>query len=636
MTGEIGTGKTMMLDALVLGLDARTKVAQLSHTTISEDEFFDFLISELGLEHRGSRKLERLREIQQFLDEWTAAGRNSVLVVDEAQNLSLPVLEEIRLLSNLRSQGQCSLQIVLAGQPEFRTMLDQEGLRQLKQRIGIRYHLTPLSAAETEEYIAHRLNVAGAEGSTIFDKGAVEAVFTYAGGVPRMINIVCDRALVAGYGGNRRRIGKTLILETVQDIEGAEFGAPVVAASEGAAPARAIEVRDAAPPTPASVATPEATQPEAQVAPESEDVGQPAPDAERGRVLDPSLALPKPARLGALGAPAKRRTVPAWVVPTVLVVAAVAVVAFSAVRVGWWRTLAGPWDGGPEVASVTNLEAPVNVGGSGAGEDGEVSGSGVRAGAVSEIGETSVDEADAVEADYLTGAKVEDAGAGEPADVVDAGAGEAAVAIDAGVGEATAAIESGGPGEATAAIESGGPGEATAPIESGGPGEATAPIESGDPGETTAAIETGDLGETSAAIETGDPGGVTTAIVTGDPGEVGGAVEETVPRDAGTSAAAWVEPESVSVAHDRPAISGPGGPYRAIVLSSINEDAALAELSRVAELGFSVEMIAVYIRERGLWYRVAVRGGYPTLAPAREVVEELRRLGYNSAWVHTE
>ena len=157
-----------------------------------------------------------------------------------------------------------------------------------------------------------------------------------------------------------------------------------------------------------------------------------------------------------------------------------------------------------------------------------------------------------------------------------------------------------------------------------------------DPGETTEAIETGDLGETSAAIETGDPGGVTTAIVTGDPGEVGGAVEETVPRDAGTSAAAWVEPESVSVAHDRPAISGPGGPYRAIVLSSINEDAALAELSRVAELGFSVEMIAVYIRERGLWYRVAVRGGYPTLAPAREVVEELRRLGYNSAWVHTE
>ena len=314
LTGEIGTGKTMMLDALVLGLDARTKVAQLSHTTISEDEFFDFLISELGLEYRGSRKLERLREIQQFLDEWTAAGRNSVLVVDEAQNLSLPVLEEIRLLSNLRSQGQCSLQIVLAGQPEFRAMLDQEGLRQLKQRIGIRYHLTPLSAAETGEYITHRLNVAGAKGSTIFDKGAVEAIFTYAGGVPRMINIVCDRALVAGYGDNRRRIGKTLILETVQDIEGTELAAPRVAASSDAAPVRAVEVPDAALPTPVSTATPEAMQAEAQVAPESEDVGQPAPDPERGRVLDPSRALPGRARLGVLGVPTKRRGVPVWVV----------------------------------------------------------------------------------------------------------------------------------------------------------------------------------------------------------------------------------------------------------------------------------------------------------------------------------
>ena len=658
LTGEIGTGKTMMLDALVLGLDARTKVAQLSHTTISEDEFFDFLISELGLEYHGSRKLERLREIQQFLDEWTAAGRNSVLVVDEAQNLSLPVLEEIRLLSNLRSQGQCSLQIVLAGQPEFRTMLDQQGLRQLKQRIGIRYHLTPLSAAETGEYIAHRLNVAGARGSTIFDRGAVDAVFTYAGGVPRMINIVCDRALVAGYGDNSRRIGKALILETVQDIEGAEFRPPVVAASSDAAPPRAIEVRDAAPPTPASAATPEATHAEAQVAPESADVGQPAPDPERRHVPDPSRALPGRARLRVLGVPTKRRAVPTWVVPTVLVVAAVAVVAFSAVRVGWWRTLAGPWDGGSDVVSVADREAPVDVGGSGAGEDGEVSGSGVRAGAVSEIGETSVDEADAIEADHLTGATVEDAGAGEPADVVDAGVGEAVVAVetgdhgdaavvvDAGVGEATVVVDAGvgeatvavdaGVGEATAAVETGDPGEATAAIESGGPGEATAAVETGDPGGATAPIESGDPGETTAAIETGDSGGVTTAIVTGDPGEVSGAVEETVPRDAGTSAAAWVEPESVSVAHDRPAISGPGGPYRAIVLSSINEDAALAELSRVAELGFSVEMIAVYIRERGLWYRVAVRGGYPTLAPAREVVEELRRLGYNSAWVHTE
>ncbi|MCK4512320.1 AAA family ATPase, partial [bacterium] len=267
LTGEIGTGKTMILDALVLGLDARTKVARLSHTTISEDELFELLVREFGLEHRGGGKLERLSEIQEFLDEWTAAGRNSVLVVDEAQNLSLPVLEEIRLLSNLRSQGKCSLQIVLAGQPEFRTRLDQEDLRQLKQRIGIRYHLTPLSAGETGEYVAHRMNVAGATGSTIFDRGAVDAVFAYAGGVPRMINIICDRALVAGYGANRRRIGKALILETVEDIEGVEFGAARAAASDEPPPMRVGEVADAPPSRPVLAATPGAVQEAARIAP---------------------------------------------------------------------------------------------------------------------------------------------------------------------------------------------------------------------------------------------------------------------------------------------------------------------------------------------------------------------------------
>lgn len=639
----------MMLDALVLGLDARTKVAQLSHTTISEDEFFDFLISELGLEHCGARKLERLREIQQFLDEWTAAGRNSVLVVDEAQNLSLPVLEEIRLLSNLRSQGQCSLQIVLAGQPEFRTMLDQESLRQLKQRIGIRYHLTPLSAGETGEYIAHRMKVAGADASTVFDKGAVEAIFSYAGGVPRMINIVCDRALVAGYGANRRRIGKTLILETIQDIEGAELGAPRAAASDDAAPARAVQVADAPPPTPVSAPTPGATQEQAQVARESADVDQRAPDPERERVLDPSRALPRRARVGVRGVPAKRRAVPAWLVSTVVVVAAIAVVVFSAVRVGWWRTLVGTRDGGPKVASVADRKAPVDVGDSDGGEDGDVSGNAVRAGALSEIGETSVDEAGAVEADHLSGAKIEDAGGGEPADVVHAGAGEASAAGEAGDhGDATASIETGDVGDATEEVETGDAGDATAAMETGdagggepadvvyaGAGDATTAIETDSPDEVTAPIETGDHGDATAAVETGDHGGATAAVETDDPGEVAWAAEA-VPRDAGTPASAWVEPESVGAVQDRPAISGPGGPYRAIVLSSTSEDAAAAELSRVAELGFAVEMIAIYIRDRGLWYRVAVRGGYPALAPAREVVDQLRRLGYDSAWVNRE
>ncbi|MBN2565559.1 MAG: AAA family ATPase, partial [Candidatus Eisenbacteria bacterium] len=182
LTGEIGTGKTMMLDALVLGLDASTKIARLSHTTISENELLDVLISEFGIQSSAEGKLKRLRDVQSFLDEWTARGRNAVLVVDEAQNLSLPVLEEIRLLSNLRSHGKCSLQIVLAGQPEFRDKLDQPDLRQLRQRIGIRYHLTPLSREETGEYVAHRMRVAGADSGIVFEAQALKAVYRLTGG----------------------------------------------------------------------------------------------------------------------------------------------------------------------------------------------------------------------------------------------------------------------------------------------------------------------------------------------------------------------------------------------------------------------------------------------------------------------
>jgi general secretion pathway protein A len=346
----------MMLDALVLGLDARTKVARLSHTTISEDELFELLVREFGLEHHGGGKLERLSEIQEFLDEWTAVGRNSVLVVDEAQNLSLPVLEEIRLLSNLRSQGKCSLQIVLAGQPEFRTKLDQEDLRQLKQRIGIRYHLTPLSAGETGEYIAHRMNVAGATGSMIFDKGAVDAIFAYAGGVPRMINIVCDRALVAGYGANRRRIGRALVLETIEDIEGAELGASRVAASDEASSVHVGKVVDASPPRPVLTAAPGTMREENPVAAKVVDAVPQALDPARPRELTTPRAIAIPGRVRVIGASVKSRVLPTWVLPALVVVVALAAVIVSAIGTGWWRTLVDQRGGGPRVVSIADRE----------------------------------------------------------------------------------------------------------------------------------------------------------------------------------------------------------------------------------------------------------------------------------------
>ncbi len=539
MTGEIGTGKTMMLDALVLGLDARTKVARLSHTTISEDELLKLLLSELGLEDHGGGKLERLGGIQKFLDEWTAAGRNSVLVVDEAQNLSLPVLEEIRLLSNLRSQGQCSLQIVLAGQPEFRTKLDQEDLRQLKQRIGIRYHLTPLSAGETEEYIAHRLSVAGATGSAIFDKGAVEAIFAYARGVPRMINIVCDRALVAGYGANRRRIGKALILETVDDIEGAGFGASPAPVSDDAVPVRAVDVADAPPPRPAP-----GSMSGVRVAPDSTGAAMSASDPSRPRNRTSSRAFPTGARGGVTATSVKNRVVPGWVFPSLLVVVAVAAIVFSAVSTGWWRTLVGPRDGVLPVALVADRKEPdrkepVDAGESVVGEDSDVGRVGVDLLAPTDAVEASVGEVSAGDTDSVTGAGDEDVG-----------------------------------DEATTEPD--------------------------------------------------------------DPGEIGGTAKEAATRYAGTPAPSATEPDLVDSGQDRPATSGPGGPYRAVVLSSRNEDLASADVPRLAEQGFSAEVVPVDIGDGGLWYRVVVRGGYPALDSAREVVDELRRFGYDSAWVHRE
>jgi general secretion pathway protein A len=230
LTGEVGTGKTLMLDALVHGLDATTKVARITNTTISRTDLLRALAWELGLPGAGRTKMEVLKEVSDCLSEWAAAGRNAVFVIDEAQNLESPLLEEIRLLSNLRSLGRSSLQIVLAGQPELRVKLESADLRQLRQRIGIRYHLEPLSLDEADEYVRHRLHVAGAKDDRIFDASAIDAVYEYSQGIPRMINIICDNSLLSGYADGKSWIGRRTVRETVESLETRE---PAHAASAG-------------------------------------------------------------------------------------------------------------------------------------------------------------------------------------------------------------------------------------------------------------------------------------------------------------------------------------------------------------------------------------------------------------------
>lgn len=297
LTGEVGTGKTTMLDALVVGLDASTKVARLAHTTIDEIDLLRILARGFGVELQGVKKSDMLAELGETLGVWTKQGRNAVFIVDEAQNLGLGVLEEIRLLSNLRANGRGSLQIVLAGQPELRAKLERRELRQLRQRIGIRYHLTPLSREETGEYIEHRLSVAGAR-DRIFDRGAIQAAYEYSRGVPRVINTLCDRALLAGYAEGRRVVGRELVLTTIEAIEGR---------------------------------APEEHPPVLSVEPE----------------LRPA-------------APRRRR--PRWLVPViVLAAAAVVTVAVGRQMFGWFGAASGSRGHEPEVTGVVDVEAEAEV-----------------------------------------------------------------------------------------------------------------------------------------------------------------------------------------------------------------------------------------------------------------------------------
>jgi len=209
LTGEVGTGKTMLVRTLLLNrMPANANVAVVLNPQLSAREFLVSICEELGVavpEDRSSIKA-LIDTLNRHLLETHADGRRTILVVDEAQNLAPDVLEEVRLLTNLETAKQKLLQIILVGQEELRDLLERNDLRQLAQRITGRYHLEPLSRDETADYIEHRLKVAGALGE-VFDAGAKREVFRQSQGVPRLINVICDRALLGAYsGGNRSHL----------------------------------------------------------------------------------------------------------------------------------------------------------------------------------------------------------------------------------------------------------------------------------------------------------------------------------------------------------------------------------------------------------------------------------------------
>jgi general secretion pathway protein A len=219
ITGAIGSGKTTLLQTMLRGLDSQTTVARVMNTLLDPRELIEAAMIDLGLEVEAKSKPAMLKALGEFLVAERAAGRLVLLVIDEAQNLTLPALEEIRMLSNLETEKSKLLQIILIGQPDLRDKLERPELEQLRQRITVSYHLEALDADETWQYINHRLARAAIGPAMAFPRAVTDRVHLRSNGVPRLINVIADATLVFGYGEERSEIDVALIEEVIADLD---------------------------------------------------------------------------------------------------------------------------------------------------------------------------------------------------------------------------------------------------------------------------------------------------------------------------------------------------------------------------------------------------------------------------------
>lgn len=237
LTGEVGTGKTTLLHALLAQLDPSTRSAFIFNPRLEPLDFFRMLFDEFGLEGGYQTKAEYLLALNRFLIERLERDEPALLIVDEAQNLSAEMLEEIRLLSNLETPSSKLLHILLVGQPELWELLARPELRQLRQRIVLRHRLRVFDAEETAAYVDERLRLAGYTGKDLFSRSALRAVHSWSGGVPRLINTLCDGALLLGYARDWPRLGPGAIREVAGDL-GLQDEAPSADDEEARAPER--------------------------------------------------------------------------------------------------------------------------------------------------------------------------------------------------------------------------------------------------------------------------------------------------------------------------------------------------------------------------------------------------------------
>ena len=218
ITGEIGSGKTTLLQSFLAELDEDIVYAVVSQTQLTATQFLQAVLTEFGFKPFNKRKVELLDMLNMFLIEQYSNGKKVLLIVDEAQNLSKKVLEEIRMLSGIETHKEKVLRIILAGQPELKDTLESPTLKQLVQRIRLRFHLGPLDRQELQAYIQHRLKCAGRESNDLFADNCFELIHRYAGGVPRLVNTLCDTALLCAFADNKTAVDSEDILAAVNEL----------------------------------------------------------------------------------------------------------------------------------------------------------------------------------------------------------------------------------------------------------------------------------------------------------------------------------------------------------------------------------------------------------------------------------
>ncbi len=220
ITGEIGAGKTTLCRALLHRLDSTTKTSIIFNSNLPETQLLEAILLDFGIKPEKFNKVRLIRQLNEFLLNQLSRGNNTVLIIDEAQNLRSNTLETIRMLSNLETEKEKLLQIILVGQPQLRDKLNSPELLQLRQRISIRFHVRSLLKEEVPQYIGHRLSIAAPTETITFSSEAIDEIYPYSKGIPRVINIICDKSLLLGFVKGTHYITGDIIKKSIEEVEG--------------------------------------------------------------------------------------------------------------------------------------------------------------------------------------------------------------------------------------------------------------------------------------------------------------------------------------------------------------------------------------------------------------------------------